>query len=169
MTQVHRLTFETAKFVELKRRILEQYQDVDEVTLRDTLEGATNLRETLAALVRSALEDEAMCDGLKALVETMRTRLDRLEIRAINKRRAVLEAMETVDLAGFVEPDFTVSLRKTPSSVLIDDEDKIPRQFLVPQPPRLDRRGILAALAAGAAIPGAKLSVPRNSLSVRTL
>ena len=169
MNNVPVLPFEAARFVELKRELLASYDDLDEQTLRDTLEGATDLKEALAALVRSALEDEALCGGLSALLDTMKQRLDRLETRASTKRRTVLETMERTGYTSFVEPDFTVGLRKAPASVLIMAEDQIPPQFLVPQPPRIDRRGILAALAAGADVPGAQLSHARNSLSVRTL
>ena len=37
------------------------------------------------------------------------------------------------------------------------------------QPPKIDRRGLLKAVMAGAQFPGIEVSVPRNSLSVRTL
>ena len=169
MSNVPNLPIETSRFVELKAQLLATYDDLDEQTLRDTLEGATDFKEALAALVRSALQDEALCEGLRGLLDTMKRRLDRLETRATTKRRTVLETMEHTGYTNLFEPDFTVSLRKAPASVLIMAEDQIPRQFLVPQPPRIDKRGILAAFAAGAPVPGAQLSHPRNSLSVRTL
>ncbi len=40
------LDAERIRFVELRRRILEAHPDLDDQTLADTLEGATDLKET---------------------------------------------------------------------------------------------------------------------------
>ena len=42
--------------------------DLDEETLADTLEGMTTLHELLAGLIRSALTEEALAEGLKARI-----------------------------------------------------------------------------------------------------
>jgi hypothetical protein len=160
---------ETRLFTELRRRLKELHPDLDDQTLADTLEGATNLREALAALVRSALEDEALMRGLKTLVDGMKERLCRLEARATTKRIAALDVMKAADITKFVEPDFTASLRAAPPSLVILCDTEIPSQFLVPQPPKIDRRSILQAIAGGATIPGASLSASYHTLSVRIL
>ena len=67
--------------------------DLDEVTLADTLEGITDLREMPAELVRSALGDEALAGALSTRLSDMKARLERLEARAKRKRQLVLEAM----------------------------------------------------------------------------
>ena len=48
------------------------------------------------------------------------------------------------------------------------EESKIPAAYWKPQPPKLDRQGLLTALKAGTAIEGAVLEPPRLQLSVRT-
>lgn len=82
----NQLAVELGQFSELRRRLLELYPDLDEQTLNDTLEGATDLREALAALLRSALEDECLAKGLRLLREAMKSRLERFEKRAESKR-----------------------------------------------------------------------------------
>ena len=44
----------------------------------------------------------------------------------------------------------------------------IPPAYWLPQPPKLDRQGLLGELKRGAAIPGAELSNPKPVLRVRT-
>ncbi len=159
---------ERSRFTELRRRLLELHPDLDEATLNDTLEGATNFREALAALIRSALDDESLAKALKDRLDAMRARLSRLEARASSKRQVAVENMEAADLRKLTEPDFTASIRIGPPSVAILDEDELPIDFLLPQPPKPDRRAILEAMTRGALVPGAVLAQPKVSLSVRS-
>ncbi len=163
-----KVAFETIRFTELRRRLLELHPDLDEQTLNDTLEGATNFKEALAALIRSALEDECLAKALKERMEAMRSRLSRIDARASSKRQVAVETMETADLRKLTEADFTASIRLGPPSVSILNEDELPIDYLMPQPPKPDRRAILAALTGGAIVPGAVLAEPKVSLSVRS-
>ena len=162
------LSLERLRFTELRRRLLELYPDLDDQTLNDTLEGATNLREALSALIRSALDDESLAKALKERIEAMRGRLSRLEARASSKRVLAVENMQAADLQKLTEPDFTASVRIGPPSVDIINEDELPLDFLLPQPPKPDKRAILNALSKGTVVPGALLAQPKLSLSVRS-
>ena len=162
------LNLERNRFTELRRRLLELYPDLDDQTLTDTLEGATNFREAIAALIRSALEDECLADALRDRMTDMRTRLSRHEARAASKRQVAVENMEAADIRKLTEPDFTASTRVGPPSVVIDNEHELPIDYLLPQPPKFDKRAILEALTRGAMVPGAALAQPKLSLSVRS-
>src|SRR6187431_3378381 len=63
------LSIETSKFLRLKQRLMADYPRADEETLLDTLEGITNLHEMIAAVIRSALVDEALRAGLRTRLE----------------------------------------------------------------------------------------------------
>lgn len=67
-----KLSIEASKYLLLKERLLSEYLEADEDTLRDTLEGITNLHEMIAAVIRSALVDEAFQAGLRTRLEEMR-------------------------------------------------------------------------------------------------
>ena len=168
MTVTYLLTEEAARFTELRRRLIEADPDIDETTLLDTLEGATNLKEALGEVIRSALEDEAMLSGLKGRLEDLKVRLERIRHRIEKKREVALAVMEETGVEKLCEPDFTVSLRISPPGVVITSEEDIPEWFWIPQAPKLDKRGILDAIKAGTAVAGAELSNSRVSLSVRT-
>ncbi len=76
--------------------------------------------------------------------------------------------MTEADIAKLAEADFTASLRQGAPSIEVLAEDKIPAAYWKPQPPKLDKLGILAALKSGTDIEGATIAAPQVQLSVRT-
>jgi len=164
----HALASQLAQHVFVRNSLLADIPDLDSQTLRDTLEGISDLKELISALIRSVLEDEALTDGLSARIQEMKSRLDRLETRARKKRDLALRAMSEGDLPKIVEPDFTASLRVGIATLDIIAEDAIPEAFWKPQPAKLDRAGLIAALKGGLKTNAAKLSEPSLQLSVRT-
>ena len=151
-----------------RQRLRADFPDADDETIRDTLEGLTDLPEMIAAVVRSQLEDLALARGLKKRINEMHERLARFERRADNKRELIRSVMERAEIYKITEPDFTASLRRTPPPLIVADEQEIPEDFWKPQPPKLDRQGLIAALKSGREIPGAALGNGAQSLSVRT-
>jgi hypothetical protein len=162
------LSIETTKYLQLRDRIVLTYPEVDDETLRDTLEGITDLQEMIAAVIRSALVDEALQAGLRGRLDDMKERLSRLELRATKKRQLALEAMTEVGLAKLEQPDLTASARAGSPALVVVAEEAIPDAYRVPQPPKLDRQALLAELKRGAGIPGVQLSNPQPVLMVRT-
>jgi Siphovirus Gp157 len=158
---------ELPKYQALKQRILADYPNLDEETLADTLEGITNLHEMIAAIIRSALVDEALQAGLRSRLDEMRHRLARLEQRSVKKRMLALEAMNEVGLKKLEQPDFTASTRLGSPHLVVTSERTIPADYWVPQP-KLDRQNLAADLKRGREIPGACLGNPIPFLVVRT-
>ena len=163
------LNLERTRSTEIRRRLVELHPDLDDQTLTDTLEGATNFKEALSAVIRSALDDECLAAALRDRISDMRARLARIEAGAASKRQVVVENMEAADLRKLIQPDFTASTRVGPPSVVIDNEAELPIDYLVPQPPKPDKRGILEALTRGAVVLGANLAQPKLILTIRSL
>ena len=162
------LSLETSKYQLLRDRLLEDYPMLAEEDLLDTLEGITDLHEMIAAIIRSALVDEALQDGLRSRIEDMKLRLGRLEERGAKKRMLALEAMTEVGLSKLAQPDFTASARAGSPSLIVVAEQAIPEGYWVPQPPKLDRQKMLSELKRGVEVPGVQLSNPQPVLMVRT-
>jgi len=162
------ITHEIPRYRLLKEQLLGAFADLDETTLADTLEGISDLPEMIAAVIRSALVDEALQVGLRARLEEMKGRLSRLESRSKKKRELALQALTEVGLSRLVEPDFTASTRSGTPSLVVITEETIPSVYWNPQAPKLDRQAILRDLKGGAAIAGAELSDPTPVLTVRT-
>ena len=122
----------------------------------------------LAEVIRSALDDQALAAGLSTRLSDMKARIERFETSARRKREVALKAMSEAEIPKLVVADFTASVRHGVPTVEVVDETMIPAAYWKPQPSKLDRQGLLAALKAGTAIEGAVLAPPRFQLSVRT-
>ncbi|MGB7277725.1 MAG: siphovirus Gp157 family protein [Pseudolabrys sp.] len=152
----------------IRDRIRAEDPQIDERTLADTVEGLTDLHEIVAAIVRSALTDEALATGLKGRIAEMQDRLDRLQDRASKRRHIAKDVMTELDIKKITAPDFSVSIRPGMPALLVLDESAVPSLYWQPSAPRLNRQGLLSELKNGADITGVTLSNPEPVLSVRT-
>ena len=84
----------------------------------------------IAAIIRSALVDEALQAGLRTRIDDMRQRLARLDERGAKKRQLALEAMCDVGLKKLEQPDFTASARAGLPSLIIMSEGLVPDALL---------------------------------------
>ena len=153
---------------QIVERLSSEYPDLDDETLFDSADGFSNLTETVAAVLRSRREDLALVAALKVQIGEMRERLGRLEARADTKRDLVASALAEANVKRIIEPDFTVSLRPSPPALVVIDEGDVPEQYWVPQPPKLDRLGLLNDLKRGKSPPGVTLGNSQMTISVRT-
>ena len=168
MISQNSLILEQSKYLKFKAELFERFPDLDDDTLLDTLEGITNLPEIIGEVVRSALIDEHLLEGLKLRLGEMKERMGRLQERARKKRALALEVMTEADLPKLTEPDFTVSLRKSPPSLILLNEMDVPEDYWVPQPAKLDKTALLQALKADKEIPGVQLSNGQPTIAVRS-
>lgn len=168
----HTLTRELVHREYLREQLLVQFPDLaeDEQALLDTLDGESKLDDMLAEVMRSSEDDAMLIAGIKERLAELTERKARLERRVEAKREIVCRTMDRANLQKIERPDFTLSLRKSPPSVIITDEKLIPADYLIhPEPPapRPDKAGIAVALKRGDPIPGCTLSNGGVGLSVR--
>lgn len=162
------LRMASGQHAELRRRLLLEDPDLDEVTLADTLEGLTCLHEILIEVVKGALLDEAYASGLRERIAQMEERLRRFDERALTRRHLARDVMVEHDIKKLLDPEFTISIRQGSRSVVVIDEGAIPAHFWEMREPRLNRQAVLAELRTGASLPGVELSNAEPVLSVRT-
>ena len=122
----------------------------------------------IAAVIRSALVDEALQTGLRTRLDEMRARLGRLAERGLKKRQLALEAMNEVGLKKLEQPDFTASVRVGLAALVVISEQAIPSDYWVPQPSKLNRQALSSDLKRGKEVPGACLGNAHPMLAVRT-
>jgi hypothetical protein len=162
------LEFAAIHYRSIRDRIRTQDPQIDEQTLADTVEGLTDLHEIVTAVIRSAVADEALARGLKSRIADMQGRLERLEDRASKRRQIAKDVMVELDLKKITAPDFTASIRDGIPSLIVLDEDAVPKTYWQPGEPRLKRQELANDLKQGEEITGASLSDPEPVLSVRT-
>jgi hypothetical protein len=162
------LDFAAITYRAVRDRIRAEDPQIDEQTLADTVEGLTGLHEILTAIIRAALADQALANGLETRIAEMQARLGRLQDRAAKRRQIAKDVMVELDLKRINAPDFTVSIRPGTPSLLVIDEAAVPSIYWEPREPRLNRQGLVADLKQGAEITGVALSNPEPVLSVRT-
>lgn len=141
--------FALSREMEAAKVLREQLADLvagDPEFIRDTIEGETNLREQIAAMVASIAEDEALAEGVKRLQDTLTTRRERYEARAETKRTLVANAMAIGEIKKQETPAGTVSLKALPPKLHVTEEADIPTRFWKPADPKLDRKALTDAL-----------------------
>jgi len=161
------LEFAAIAYRSVRDRIRAEDPSIDEQTLADTVEGLTDLHEIVAAIIRSALADEALANGLKNRLGEMHERLDRLQDRAAKRRQIAKDVMLELDIKKITAPDFSVSIRPGLPALQVLDEGSVPSIYWQPSAPRLKRQELLSELKTGAEIEGVALSNPEPVLSVR--
>jgi hypothetical protein len=154
--------------VDIREQLQREFPNADDETLRDAVEGLTNLPEMLASILRSHLDDLSSLAALRTRILDMQERFARIEYRADKKRTLVASVMERAGIKKLTEPDFTASLREVPPGLVVIEEGKIPAPFWKPQPPKLDRKALLTALKAGEIVAGAALGNGSSTIAVRT-
>ena len=167
MQLTSKLSSEVAKYQFITGELQTRYADIDDETLRDTLEGISELPDMIKEVVRSSLDDDMIIGALKLRIGDMQDRLERIKHRLEKKREIVCWAMGEAQLDRLMAEDFSVSLRQGPPRLDIVDETQIPTDFLVPVAPRIDRAGLLIRLKQGECISGAALVEGQPHISVR--
>lgn len=161
------LRTEVAHHLILADQLKASYGEIDDETLKDTLEGISDLPEAISAVIRSSLEDEAYIQGLKGRLEDLQARLSRLKERYEKKRSLARWAMVEADLEKVMADDLSVSLRKGGEKLEVIDEGRVPEAYFVPQPAKLDRKGLTEALKRGEMVDGALLVMADPTITVR--
>lgn len=161
------LEFSAIHYRAVRDRIRTDDPQIDEQTLADTVEGLTDLHEIVAAIIRSALADEALSAALRCRIADMQGRLNRFQDRASKRRQIARDVMSQLELKKITAPDFTVSIRPGTPSLMMINEEAVPSIYWRPSEPRLDRQELLSDLKEGAEIEGVTLSNPESVLSVR--
>ena len=128
--------------------------------IRDTLEGIEGAIEVKTANIAKLTRNlEASAQAIRDAARAMIERAERVERRADSIKAYLLWAMQAGDIQKIECPEFKISRRKNPVSVVIDEWHELPDIFKVQKPSPLvpDKKAIKAAIDNGQKVPGAHL------------
>ena len=156
-----------SEWLAIREHLLSEFPDIDPQTLRDSIDGETDLLDVVAGLLTAALDDEYTCEAITMSIKDRQARRDRYEHRAEKRREAALKIMQAIGERKIERPEFTASIRAVPPSVVVDDQTALGSYHMrVKYEP--DKARIKETILAGEAVPGAHLTNGGETLSLRT-
>ena len=118
--------------------------------IADTLEaigGEIEIKAESSAVIMQELNAEA--DKLDAEIKRLTTRKKALETNADAIKDRIYNTMKSTKKEKFKTTLFSFSIGKNPVKLIIDDAEKIPRKYLIPQPAKIDNAKLKEELKAG--------------------
>lgn len=149
----------TEEYLEAEEKLRDL--DIDDETIRDTLEGLQFPIEQKATNVAFVIRNmESLAEQIKQAEQQMAARRKAIEKRAESIRSYLLHNMERCEISKIESPYFKISIRQNPAKVVIDDPVRIPCEFYrYPDapPPEPDKKAIKEVLESGGFISGAHI------------
>ena len=118
--------------------------------IADTLEaigGEIEIKAENSAVIMQELTAES--EKLKNEIERLTARKKSLETNVAAIKERIFDAMKTTGKEKFKTTLFSFSIGKNPAKLVIDDTEKIPRKYLIPQPAKVDNAKLKEDLKAG--------------------
>ena len=119
--------------------------------------------ENLALLIKNS---RAEADAIKAEKDNLADREKSLRNKIERLRNYLSEILQG---EKFSSPKVAISYRKSTAVEIADESEFIstgPKDFLIPQPPKIDKKAISESLKSGKEIPGASL-VERDNIQIK--
>lgn len=117
--------------------------DIEEQVWLDTaigIEGALeNKADGYAKVIKQLIAD---ADAAKAEKERLSNREKSLRNRADSLKKMLQDSMEASGKMKFKTQLFSFGIQKNAPALKILDEEQIPEDYLIPQPPKVDNAGI---------------------------
>lgn len=124
--------------------------EVDEQCLKDTWESIEgeieDKADAYAKVMRNFTSD---AESLKKEVERLEARRKSLENTVNRMKEQLYDAMKTCGKQKFKTAIFSFNIAKNPPSVVIDNADKVPEKYLIPQPAKIDKQAVKDLLVTG--------------------
>ena len=137
-----------------------QADEIDEQAYNDTMEGI-GADEKLEDYIYVIKQYEADNVAIKTEIDRLKANKEKNDKAIERMKKAVVDFMNATGQKKANAGTFKLSLRKS-ESTLITDETKIPSEYLVPQPPKVDKTAIKKAIKLGIKVDGAVIEIKES-------
>lgn len=147
-------------------------EDADEdmsVAVRDTMEGIEGeFQEKGKALAMVTLNMDGDLEAIQSQIDRLTERKRLLINRKESLKEYLRSNMEASGITKITHPLFTITLGKGKPIVVIDEESKIPDDFMrVKVTSAPDKAEIAKAIKEGVEVPGAHSEIGKSSISIK--
>lgn len=149
--------------------LMEMMEDpeCDPEAIQDSMESLDYLLEDKAeGYAKVMAELNSKSDALKAQEERLNARRKAIDANIKRMRDNLQTAMQAAGREKFKTALFSFGIQNNPPTAIIDDETRVAEEYLLPQPPKVDRKRILEDLKAGKELDWAHMEQGR-SLRIR--
>lgn len=144
-------------------QLLDMADQLDQEVFLDTLsaisEALEDKVEHTAKFIRCLESD---MEALKAEEKRLADKRKVLENKVSSIKEYLQNEMEFAGLDKVKRATVTVSIQQNPPSVLVMDESLIPSKYMVPVPPKLDKKAVIQDLKEGEEVPGCEIQQTRS-------
>ena len=143
--------------------------EIDEDTFHDTLDSidwSNEFEIKIEGYVMVLKQLDADGDAIKSEEKRLSERRKTFENNAERLKSTLFSAMKSTGNEKIKTPLFNINIQKNPPSVVIEDGAAIPDEYLIPQDPKIDKRGLLQAINDGADFKGISI-LQGESLRIR--
>ena len=135
-----------------------QNMDLDPEVMQDTLDSIEDAIESKAENIAKLIRNlESDVSAYKEEEDRLKTKRQATENKVKWLKTYLEDNMKMTGKTKFKSGMFNFSIQKNPASVNITDEKAIPEEFLIPQPPKVDKTSLKEILKRGIEVPGAEL------------
>lgn len=150
------------ELAEAEKQLIELFEvdDIDEQTLNDTIDGldVSGKLEDYCMVIRQLEADQK---GFKEEADFFAAKAKRAENGIKRLKSGILNYLTATHKTKTTAGLFKVSTRES-KAVDIIDAGKIPADYLIEQPPKIDKAGIKKAINGGATVDGAAIKTNIN-------
>jgi hypothetical protein len=149
------------------RGVLIEHDLADDDALReDMLEGLTDIKEVLAAILKANRDDSWLLTGADVALAEIKERKARLERRVASRRAMILKVMQWASLKRIELPEATLSQRAGQPKLIGEPDVSLLPEELVKVTRAPDRTKIREALLRGDFVPECSLSNAEPTLAI---
>lgn len=135
-----------------------QNMDLDPEVMKDTLDSIEDAIESKAENIAKLIRNlESDVSAYKEEEDRLKTKRQATENKVKWLKTYLEDNMKLTGKTKFKSGMFNFSIQKNPASVNITDEKIIPEEFLIQQPPKVDKTSLKEILKRGIEVPGAEL------------